>query len=164
MPRYLYLLRHAQSAEKQTGQTDKDRELTPTGAKQSLRIASFFLQQKTFPDVVLSSSSVRTRQTVGWIADAVKLEPEHIFYHDELYEASTRTLFHFLSQVDDDYHHVMCVGHNPAISYLAEYLTKKEIGEMVPCGLSIIQLNISTWRDFAEGSGELIRHVRPDEI
>jgi phosphohistidine phosphatase len=164
MPRYLYLLRHAQSAEKQTGQTDKDRVLTPSGVQQSLRIATFFMRQKTFPDIIVSSAASRTKETVGWIADAVKIDSERIFFYDELYEASTRTMFNFVSKIDADYHHVLCVGHNPGISYFGEYLTKKEIGEMVPGSLTIIQLNIDNWKDLVEGSGELIQHIRPDDI
>ena len=164
MPRYLYLLRHAQSAEKQIGQTDKDRELTPSGVKQSLRVAAFLLQQKTFPDAIVSSTANRTRATVSWICDALKFDSEKIFYHEELYEASTRTLFKFLSQLEDDLHHVLCVGHNPAISYLAEYLTKREIGEMVPAGMAIIQFNIERWQHISEGTGELIKYVEPEFI
>ena len=164
MPRYLYLLRHAQSADKQTGQSDKQRELTSAGVKQSLQVASYFLQKKTFPDVIVSSPATRAKATVNWIADVIKIDQDKILYNDELYEASTRTLFHFITQLEDDYHHVMCVGHNPAISYLAEVLTKNEIGEMSPASLAIIQLNINSWKNLAEGSGNLLQHVRPDDV
>jgi phosphohistidine phosphatase len=159
MPRYLYLLRHAQSADKQRGQTDKERELTPLGFQQSLRIAGFLIQEKTFPDAIMCSTSERTKATTSLIADAIKYDPSQIFYFEELYEASTRTLFNFVSQLEDNLHQVMLVGHNPSISYLAEYLTKAEIGEMVPTGMSIIQLNIASWREISAGNGELIRYL-----
>ena len=164
MPRYLYLLRHAQSAEKQVGQSDKDRELTPTGIKQCIRIANFFLQQKTFPQAILCSSAERTKTTGSLIADALKIDLEALFLHDELYEASTRTLFQFIVDLDNELENVLLVAHNPGISYLAEYLTKTEIGEVVPAGMVLIEFAVASWADVAAGEGKLIQYVDPDKI
>jgi phosphohistidine phosphatase len=164
MPRYLYLLRHAQSADKQIGQSDKERELTPTGIKQTIRIASFLLREKTFPDAILSSSAERTRATTTLIADALKIEPERIFFEDELYEASTRTLLQTVAHLENNLQHVMCIGHNPAISYLAEFLTKAEIGEMVPAGMAIIKFNVESWAALMDVNGELVNYLEPDKI
>lgn len=164
MPRYLYLLRHGQSAEKQIGQSDKNRELTTAGIKQSMRIAAYFRQEKTFPELVVCSSSARTRETATLIADALKLDSENIVFDDELYEASTRTLLQTVAQLEDIHRHVLFIGHNPAISYLAEYLTKSEIGDMVPAGMAIIQFDLNSWSEAAEGVGQLIDYVEPEKI
>jgi phosphohistidine phosphatase len=56
---------------------------------------------------------------------------------------------------------VLCVAHNPAISYLAESLTKAEIGDMPPCGLAIIKFNINSWKEVSQGSGELENYIYP---
>ena len=164
MPRYLYLLRHAQSADKQVGQTDKDRELTPSGMKQSIRIAGFLLQQKTFPDIVFCSSAERAKSTAGFIVDALKLRADQLILIDQLYEASIRTLLQTVAQFEDNLHHVLCVAHNPGLSYFAEYLTKSEVGELVPAGMAIIQLNINSWQDVDGAEGVLINYIDPDQI
>lgn len=164
MPRYLYLLRHGQSAEKQIGQLDKDRELTTAGIKQSMRIAAYLRQEKTFLDLVISSSSARTRETTTLISDALRIDSEIIVFDDELYEASTRTLLQTVAQLEDNHHHVLFVGHNPAISYLAEYLTKAEIGDMVPAGMAIIQFDSPSWAEASQGVGQLVQYVEPEKI
>lgn len=164
MPRYLYLLRHAQSAEKQHGQADIDRPLTRLGMKQSLLIANYFTRQKTFPDMIMSSIADRAKATATLIAEKLGYESDRILHYDELYEASTRTFFEFVSRLEYNLHHVLCVGHNPAISYLAEYLTKAEIGEMVPAGMAIIQLNVDSWKEVSEGNGELIQYVQTETM
>jgi phosphohistidine phosphatase len=158
------LLRHAQSADKQIGQTDQQRDLTPYGVKQSLKIASILLEQKTFPDKILCSTAQRTKTTLSFVAQVWKYDPEKIIYLEELYEASTRTLFQLISQLEDDLQHVMVVGHNPAISYLAEYLTKAEIGEMVPAGIAIIEFNTDFWNEVSAGSGHLIRYLNSEDV
>lgn len=164
MPRYLYLLRHAQSAEKQIGQLDKDRQLTTAGMKQTMRIAAYLRQEKTFPDLVISSSSARTRETTTLISDALRIDSEIIVFDDELYEASTRTLLQSVTQLENNYHRVLFVGHNPAISYFAEYLTKAEIGEMVPAGMAIIQFDSVSWCEVSQGVGQLVHYVEPEKI
>jgi len=159
MPRYLYLLRHAKSDEKQRGQTDKQRELTSLGIKQSLQVANFFLTEKSIPEMIVCSVAERALATASLIADALKVEPDRISAQEELYEASTRTLMEFISQLDDSCYHILCVAHNPAISYLAEYFTKTEIGEMAPAGMAIIQFDINSWKEVSAGNGLLLRYV-----
>ena len=136
MPRYLYLVRHAQSAEKQVNQNDFGRELTSTGVKQALLVGNYLLQQQIMPDVIMTSTAERARMTASMIADALKTDTEKINLQEDLYEASTRTFFQFITQLEDHLHHVMCVAHNPVVTYLAEYLTGAEVGDMVPAGMA----------------------------
>lgn len=164
MPRYLYLVRHAQSAEKQVNQNDFGRELTSAGVKQSLLIGGYLLQQQIMPDVIMTSTAERARMTASMIADALKTDTEKIILQEDLYEASTRTFFQFLTQLEDHLHHVMCVAHNPVVTYLAEYLTGAEVGDMVPGGLAIIKFNIQSWKEVSQGNGELENYVTPEML
>ena len=164
MTKILYLLRHAQSAEKQQGQADKDRELTPVGIKETLQIGTYLYQKKIMLDAIFYSVAVRAQTTAQLISDTLKINNEKIIPEDELFQASVRTFFEFIGQLDDTYNHVMCVGHNPVISYLAEYLCKEEIGDMPPAGLTIIRFNIHTWKDVKEGNGEMVTFVTPKEL
>lgn len=58
----------------------------------------------------------------------------------------------------------MCVGHNPTISYLAEYMSKAEIGDMTTAGIAIITFNIASWSEVSQGNGELLRYLTPREM
>lgn len=162
MRRYLYLVRHAQSSEKHIGQNDSERELTPTGVKEALLIGSYLLRQKISLDSIMTSTAERARATAGLIGDALKTDLEKIILQESLYEASPRTLMQFVTTLEDSLHHVLCVAHNPAISYLAEYVTKAEIGEMVPAGMAIIQFDLQGWSDVGQGNGELVQYVYPE--
>lgn len=164
MQRFLYLLRHAQSADKQMGQHDISRELTPEGVKQSLLIGTYLFKQNTLLDGILSSVAERAKSTAGLVCDALKLDTDKVMLQEELYDASTRTFFQFITQLEDHQQRLMCVAHNPTISYLAEYLTKGEVGDMVPAGLVIIKFNLRSWKDVAQGNGELIQYITPSMI
>lgn len=162
MPKMLYLLRHAQSVEKQQGQSDKDRELTPTGVKETFQIGAYLHREKIFPDIIYTSAALRAATTAQLIADTIKLDLGKIIADEELFQASVRTFMAFIQQVDSSYNSVLCIGHNPAISYLAEYLSKAEIGEMPTAGLVILKFSINRWEDVADGNGEFIQIITPE--
>jgi phosphohistidine phosphatase len=161
MTRYLYLLRHAQSADKQINERDINRELTPEGVKQSIMIGSYLLKHAINIDTIMCSTAERAKATAGLIADTLKYDPEKIFFQDELYDASTRTFFQFISQLSDEYQSIMCVAHNPTITYLAEYFTRAEIGDVFPAGLVMIKFNHASWKEVSQGNGELMRYIHP---
>lgn len=164
MERFLYLMRHAQSADKQPGQTDKDRELTVQGLRDSIKIGAWLYTEKINPDAIISSTAVRAKSTAGLLLDTMKLMPEIMQLNDELYDASVRTFLQEITQLEDSLNRVLCVGHNPTISYLAEYLTKAEIGDLPPGGLVIIQFDILLWQKIGEGTGKFIHLITPETL
>lgn len=164
MERFLYLMRHAQSADKQPGQTDKERELTVQGLRDSIKIGAWLYNEKINPDAIVSSTAVRAKSTAGLLVDTMKLMPEILRLNDELFDASVRTFLQEITQLEDTLNRVLCVGHNPAVSYLAEYLTKAEIGDLPPGGLVIIQFDILLWQKIGEGSGKFVKLITPETL
>ena len=158
----LYLMRHAQSADKQPSQADKERELTAEGMRQSLQIGAYLHTEKFFFDLFLSSTAIRAKATSEFVLEALKISSENIQFEEEIYNASARTLFAHVLNIDNKVTSAILVGHNPSITYLAEYLTKKEIGDMVPAGLAIIHFENKSWSEIQEGSGELVRYIYPE--
>jgi phosphohistidine phosphatase len=164
MLRYLYLLRHAESKEKQIGQDDIDRKLTPRGMREALLMGTYLYKEKAKIDLIISSPAERAKATAGLVVDGMKWDHKTISYSDELYEASSRTFFNFLFTLDDAHKHIMCIGHNPVVSYVAEYLTKEEIGDMAPGSLATIKFAIPTWKEVGEGKGELENYIYPEML
>jgi phosphohistidine phosphatase len=164
MAKHLYLFRHAEAAGKESRQEDKARELSQAGIKQSLHMGAWFREQNLNFDLIVCSSSVRTEQTANLAAEGMKVENPKIIPEDVLYEASVRQFLDYIKSIEDAYHYVLCVGHNPVISYLAEHLTKADIGEMVNGSVAIIRFNFSTWKEVSENTGELMSYVTPEMV
>jgi phosphohistidine phosphatase len=164
MPRYLYLLRHAESAEKHFGQQDKERELTQRGVREALLIGAHLYKENISFSAIYASSAERARTTASIVGDAMKFDTDTIRIEDALYDASTRTFFEFITQLDNDLQHVLCVGHNPVITYLAESLTKEAIGDMPPGSIVTIKFSADQWKIIEPGGGELEGFVRPEML
>lgn len=164
MSRLLYLMRHAQSADKQPGQADKERELTPQGMLDALSIGRHLNDQKIIIDLIVSSTAIRAKRTAELLLDVVRLNPDKLQADEELYTASVRTFLEFIKQTGDSCNTLLCVGHNPVISYLAEYLTKAEIGDMPPATIAMIKCNVNHWREIDQSHGELMALVTPENF
>jgi phosphohistidine phosphatase len=145
-------------------QADRERVLTQRGVREALLIGNYLYQEKTAFDVVFASVAARANATAHLIADAMKFDPALILEEEALFEASTRTFFQYITQLDDKYTTVLCVAHNPSISYLAESLTKAEIGDMPPAGLAIIKFNTTSWAAVGQGTGDLHNYIFPEML
>lgn len=163
MARWLYLMRHAQSADKQHGQHDKDRELTSTGIGEAATIGHFLKKNNYDVDLIVSSAARRAESTATVVHGILNLQSE-ITINNELYEASVRNLVEAVNGLDDDFKNILMIGHNPYISYFAEYLTKAEIGGMETAGLVSIRFEISKWQEVTEGIGSFENYIHPSII
>jgi phosphohistidine phosphatase len=164
MPKQLYLLRHADSVPKQIGDHDKDRELTSNGIKESMIIGTFLQKNATQIDQIISSTANRAKSTTQIVSDAMHADPDKIIFIDELYEASFRTFYDVLTNLESGLNNVMFVGHNPTISYVAEFLATSPLNDMATCGLAIIKFNVGAWKDVTKGSGELASYTYPAQL
>lgn len=160
----LYLLRHAKSDWSVPGQKDIDRMLNSRGNNDAPRMGRKLHDLNVEPDLMIASPARRTRDTAGYIAEQLQYDLDNICYDEEIYEASVRTLLGLVNKLDDKNKSVMLVGHNPGFSYLAEYLTKEEIGNIPTCGVVNIEFSGSSWLEVSGGTGILKWFIYPKKL
>ncbi len=156
MKKKVYLLRHAQTAGKQAGQRDYDRELTPEGERQVNNLARAMVKSSLLPEFILSSSSARTRRTSQLIHGALHLQVSQMLFLDSLYEAPTAAWLQQLKQLPSSLISVLFVGHNPAISHLASLFASRAI-ELPAGGFIGFEFLATTWQDLPEVGNEIAR-------
>ena len=164
MAKHLFLVRHAEAASAEARQDDKTRDLTQAGIKESLHLGAWLGENNFSFDLIVSSSAVRTEQTASLIAEGMKLEHPKILLEDVLYDASVGQLLNYINNIEDAYEQVLLIGHNPAMSYLAEYLTKADIGSMLPCSTAIVKFDLPSWKQVSENTGVLEKHVTAESV
>jgi phosphohistidine phosphatase len=164
---YLLLLRHAKSDWGDPGLTDHDRPLAPRGERAADRMRAHLLANDLQPDLVLCSSSRRTRETLDRLAPA--FAGAEILIEDELYGAGRDELIERLRAVPDELGTVAVIGHNPGIQDLALELvgTGEDLDrarEKYPTGtLAVLEFD-GPWRQLGPGSARLVSFVSPREL
>jgi phosphohistidine phosphatase len=166
--RKLFLLRHAKSSWDDPGLADHDRPLAPRGKRAAKVIAEYLRDQAIAPELVLCSSSQRTRQTLERIAPALG-DDLAVEIERELYAASASTLLRRLQAVGDDVESVMLVGHNPGIEQLALTLAGngEKLAEMrskfPTAALATLEFE-GPWTELDLGVARLADFVKPKQL
>ncbi|MBV9990624.1 MAG: histidine phosphatase family protein [Alphaproteobacteria bacterium] len=169
----LLLLRHAK-AERETAD-DIKRGLEKRGEKDAARMGRFLRDDAYVPDLVLSSTSMRTRKTVELLLPELGAAPR-IEYQSELYLAEPEVILSLIRRVPDKAGVLMVVGHNPGLEQLALALAavplEKKLrkrydvmDEKFPTtALAVIDFHVTRWIDLTPGRGELDAFVRPKDL
>jgi len=169
----LLLLRHAKA--ERAGADDLKRVLEKRGVKDSARMGRFLHDDVYIPDLILSSNSTRTRQTVEHLLPELGATPK-IEYLAELYLAEPDAILALIRNAPDTVASLMIVGHNPGLEHCALALASVPLerklrkrydtmDEKFPtCALAVIDFEITTWRDVVPGLGELEAFVRPKDL
>jgi phosphohistidine phosphatase len=160
MPRYLYLLRHAQSADKQIGQTDKERALTPVGSAEARAVGIFFKEKSIIPELIITSSALRAKTTSQTVAEILNYDAEKIVVEHCLYEATVSTFFQLLSQVDNHVNSVLLVGHNPVIALFADHMTEQQ-NSFRPSEVLVLKSAAISWNDVHKRNTEVTARFHP---
>ena len=159
----LLLLRHAKSSWKQPELPDHDRPLKRRGRRDAPRMGRLLLREGLVPDLILTSSAVRARETAEAVATACG-ESAELRPLRELYLAGPGDYALLLGALPDGNDRVMVVGHNPTLEELLQLLTGAR--ETMPtAALALVELSIESWDELPlDGSARLVRLWRPREL
>jgi phosphohistidine phosphatase len=114
------------------------------------------------PDLVLSSPSKRTRETVDHLQISAPVD-----YLEPLYEADADELLEAIREAsgrDQAYETVLLVGHNPGVHQLVLELTGgQQIPGFPPSAMAVIELDVEDWWQASTGSGRLTALHLPED-
>jgi phosphohistidine phosphatase len=166
----LLLLRHAKSDWGDPEQDDFDRPLAKRGRRAASAIGGWLARHGWRPDLVLCSSSKRTRETWALVAEALGGAPT-VRFERRLYLAESETLARRVARLDDGIRRAMVIGHNPGIGRYAVGLapaggaTARRMRAKFPTGAAAwFALDGKSWRDGALGPARLLAYVTPADL
>ena len=168
--RRLILMRHAKAVPPE-GMADEDRPLATRGRFAMEKIAHFFAEKDLTPDLVLVSTSVRTRETWALLAPAFAKKPAHRF-EKELYSASKETLYGMIQSIPAPVQTLLVIGHNPGLEEITRSLAASGEAEalmrfgrgMPTAALAVFELAVNDWRKAAPKTGRMELFVTPKSL
>ena len=160
----LLLMRHAKSSWKDPELADHERPLNKRGKLNAPRMGRLLRDQDLTPDLILSSTARRARQTADAVADLSGYQGE-LRLEDELYAAPTETCLEVLQGLQEDaLNCVLLVGHNPGLEELLDLLTG-EAALLPTAAIAQIALPINRWGDLtSDVEGRLLNLWNPKEL
>jgi phosphohistidine phosphatase len=164
MPRLL-LLRHAKAKRARAGENDHERVLSERGIDDAAAMGKLFAERGEAPDLLLCSTSTRTRQTWNEVRPALPAGPEERFLRP-IYEADD--YLDVLREEGGDAQSVLLVGHNPAMQETATTLSAdlagrdgRRLAEAFPtAALAILDFD-GEWRTLKPRRMRLVAFIAP---
>jgi phosphohistidine phosphatase len=162
MTKTLYLVRHAQASDSVS--PDLIRPLVANGMIDAARMGRHLASKMQGIDLILTSNAERTQMTAQVFCEQLGIDNEAVRVEEALYESSPKHYLDAINGVSENIDSVMIVGHNPSVSFLAEFLTHEEIGSMPTCAVIGMTFADLTWAEVSKKTGHMIFYDSPDGI
>ena len=165
--RTLYLLRHAKSSWDDPALADHERPLASRGRRDAKRVGEHLRALGVEPELVLCSSSVRTRETLELLLPAIGRSA--VGYEAGLYGASREELLARIRSVPDEVASLMLIGHNPgmedltlALAWSGDELAR--VRDKFPTAALATLTLTTSWSRLAPGDAVLESYVVPKQL
>jgi phosphohistidine phosphatase len=160
----LVLLRHAKSSWADPAIPDHDRPLNERGRDAAARLGRHLRRDGPWPELVLCSSSTRTRQTL----ELLELRPRPVvLVEDRIYGATPSDLLTRVREVPARYGTVLVIGHNPGVEDLARLIDERGLsaaGKFPTGALAVLTLAADAWDSLGPGAGQLVSFLTPRQL
>lgn len=139
----LLVLRHAK-AENSLFTEDHERPLTRQGRHDATELGKKLKKKHIYPDLIVLSSSTRTKQTVQAVLDGLEMPTIPVYSLDSLYNASQEDLLDAVNKHLSANVLLIC-AHNPGISnFLSSLIKKESFISLSPCDLGVLDIPSET--------------------
>ena len=156
----IHFLRHAKSSWDDFELRDYDRPLSTRGIQDADLMGNYFRSKKIKLDLVISSPSKRTTETLEHF---FQFEKPKVQFEESIYHATLDEILDVIFSVPEDTESIMLVGHNPSMHEITEFLGNKFINKYPTCCLAAFKTDIS-WDKLSNGCGNLEFMKKPSEL
>lgn len=160
----LYIVRHAKAEDRAMFMTDHDRQLTSDGIMAAARVGHYLREKAILPDVMISSTAPRAKDTAKVVAEQIGYNPTQIRLDELLFDGGPKAYLAALNALPDTTQTAMIVGHNPDVSYLAEFLTHQSIGSMSKGAVIAVTFDNLKWAEVSGRTGNVAFEIEPKKL
>lgn len=164
MKKTLLLVRHARAEDQSKMFKDFDRELVGGGIMDSARLGHFLKTEGIGVEAIKTSNAVRTYQTAKIIAEQLKFDVDEIEAVDKLYSGGPQAYLAVINNTSETVTTLLVCGHNPDISYFAEYLTHADVASMEKCSMVTVEFDGLAWAEISAKTGALKEYLTPQSL
>lgn len=160
----LFIIRHAKAEDRAMFMADHDRELTPEGIMAAARMGRYLHEKNIHPDVILSSTAPRAKDTAKVIAEQIGFDPAQVQLEASLYDGGPKAYLAAINALPGSTKSAMIVGHNPDVSYFGEFLTHQSIGSMSKGAVVAVTFDNMDWAQVSGRTGSLLFQTSPKTL
>ena len=155
--------RHGKSDWSASYKSDHDRPISKRGIKASIRMGKYLSRINQKPDLVISSTALRAKNTAKIAIKSGKWGSKLIL-EERIYEGSVQILVDIMRQQNNEYSNICIVGHEPTFSNLIEKCDNFSLPKFPTAAMARIDFDIVKWRNINLELGSLIWIKKPKNL
>lgn len=160
MPKKIILYRHGKSDWDADYSNDHERPLAERGIKSAKTMGQLLACSEQFPELVITSSAIRAKQTLELSIKAGNWTCE-VIENDSLYYGGIEAIHEIIKNLPKNYSRVMLVGHEPKWSSLCSKFIGGGDITFPTAAMARIDFECSKWQDLKFGMGTLRWMLQP---
>jgi phosphohistidine phosphatase len=164
MKKKLILVRHATAEDQTLMIRDFQRELVGKGKSDAMLVGKWLAEKQIFPEKFLTSAALRASQTATIFAEQLKFDTNAIVQKAALYDGGPRAYLEAVNMTEEATDSLILFGHNPDITYFAEYLSGADIGSMSKCAVVILEFENLEWSHVSSKTCKFISYTSPKQL
>lgn len=164
MKKTLVLVRHATAEDSNFRTKDFDRNLNNKGLAEAARMGKWLAGSGIRPDLFITSPASRAYKTAEIISGELGVNSASLISDATIYEGGPQSYLNVVNSVPENFSMLILFGHNPDITYFAEYLTGSNIGSMKKGSIAIIDFEDMNWAEISAKTGNLNLYKTPGEV
>lgn len=157
----LTLVRHAKSSWQDKTLSDRDRPLNKRGERDAPAMGKRVVEAGVRPSLILTSPAVRAWTTAKVIAQEIGYPIEFLQRENDLYLASLDTLIDVVFSQENEFNHVMIVGHNPGLTDFANYVSPNLTSNLPTAGVVSVSFERDDWNLYERPVSKLLVYDYP---
>ena len=139
------LFRHGKSDWDAQYDSDHDRPLAKRGIRDAIRMGKFLSKRAEIPELILSSTALRTRETTKLAMEAGDWDVDFEL-EKKIYEASLGEIIDIIKSQEDKYNSICLVGHEPIFSTIITLINNKKRIKFPTATMARISFYTSDWK------------------
>ena len=143
----LLIVRHAKSSWDDFNISDHERPILEKGKRKTIAVANQLKQKNIKPDLIISSTAVRAKETAMILANELEVPEDKIIYNKHIYHAYDDEVLSELYGLDNNINTVMVVGHNPTLTDIVNHFSKKIIDNLPTSAVASITFKTDKWEN-----------------
>ena len=160
----IILVRHA-TAEGQDVENDLARKLVPKGLKESQNIGFLLTKLQKKVDIILTSPADRAVETADQIQSIIYRKINRKLDRD-LYSGGVDDYLKAITHLEDNYHSLLLIGHNPALKELTACFTNSDgSGISFPkASIYCFSFDCERWQEVGKNHSQLSFFINRESI
>ena len=159
----IVLFRHGKSDWNVHFENDHDRPINERGINAAKKMGKYLADIKEIPELLISSTAHRTRETIELAAQSGNWKSECIF-EPRIYGGSPNVLIEIIKNIDEKFNYVCLIGHEPNFSSFISKSCNEKFHRFPTASMAKIVYNKDKWVNVMFGSGQLEWIKRPKEL